>query len=81
MDEAEPQGLRLAPCSRPPGYRQTKPENRNERPAGHHFGRQAPLVVTPYWPNPDVVREEPRPALDIAGEAEHETRRGRDIDR
>ena len=78
--EAQPEPLGFGPRPRPPDDRDAQPERSDERPPGDHLG-QRPRTGRVDDPDADVVGEEARPALDVAGEPEDELGRGGDVDR
>ena len=75
MEEPEAPPVRLGPGQRLPGDRQPEPEHRHERPAGDEADREPAVGVRRGEPGRgDVVGEQARPALDVAGEPEDERR-------
>ena len=81
VDEPDPARLGLAPGPRSPRHRQAEAEQPEQRPSGDQPGDHA--AVGPPVEDADVlvVGEQPRPALHVPGEGEHDLRRGRDVDR
>ena len=80
VDEPQPERRLVAPRPRPPRDRQREAQRRHERPPGDHLGDERATGLAADRPDRDVMGEQPRPALDVAGEPEDELRRRVDVD-
>ena len=80
VDEPEPPDRGLRPRPRAPRDRQADAEERDERPAGDEVHDQRAVAPPLAGRRARVVGQEVRPALDVAGEAEHQVGRRGDVD-
>ena len=74
VDEAQAARRRLGPGPRAPGDRQAEPEDRDQRPAGDEVRDERAVGTAFAGPRPDVVGEQPLPALDVAGQRRRRAR-------